>query len=61
VEWWWSGGDGDVAFRSEVRGEARGVGTHSLNRAVVARFRARRAKRRWEIVGRGGGVVLEWW
>jgi hypothetical protein len=45
----------------ETRGRER-VGAKTQNRAVVARFRARRVKQRWGIVRRGGMVVrTRWW
>jgi len=44
------------------REAGRGFWAKTRNRAVVARFRARRVKRRWGMVRRGGVVVrTRWW
>src|SRR5882762_4734843 len=55
------GGGGGVAIQLETRGSGRGFGPKTRNRAVVARFRARRVKRQRGTMRRGGGMVLLWW
>jgi hypothetical protein len=57
---WWGGGYDVVMVVGPCARETRGregIRAKNRNRAVVARFRARRVKMRWRVVHRGGGLV----